>query len=99
MVTGEGDLWAFISDSRINRGLSHEELMEVRHSAFAEKYTKESQKKSLEHAVKSGKQWSEADLEVLKMEHLTIREQAKALGRTYHAVKSARISFRKRGIL
>lgn len=94
-----GDLWEFISDSRLNRGLSHEELMEVRVRDQAERYTKAAQKESLEHAVKSGKEWSEADLEVLRMEHLTIKEQAKALGRTYNAVKSARIQYRRRGIL
>lgn len=99
MTTHGSDLWEFITDAR-ERGITDEnEIRQARKAENDVNYVSAAQRETRSTAVRHGRRWADTDIEVLKMEHLTVREQARALGRTYQAVKNARIKLGKQGIL
>lgn len=99
MSESTSGLWGFISDSRLNQGLSHEELMEVRQAEQKLRWEREENSRSLQHAVRNGEPWNQADLQILGMEHLTMMERARLMGRTWRAVRSKHTKLKQEGAL
>ena len=98
MATGDGGIYEFIEAARDGTADS-EELREARKLSNDERATRAWQAESKTTATRSGKEWTETEIEILRMGHMTMREQARALGRTYQSVKSARAKFRREGVL
>lgn len=99
MAAGDGGVWEFIAEARNNTVGDTDEIREARKLSRDQRATKAWQAESKTTATRSGKEWTETEIEILRMKHLTMREQARALGRTYLSVKSARQKFRREGIL
>lgn len=98
-MSNADDLWGFISDSRINQGLSHEELMEIRHADQKQEFINKTHRESLKYAVRSGEPWTDADRQILGMDHITMKERARLLGRSYHSVRTAQAKYKRAGVL
>lgn len=99
MAAGDGGIWEFIASARDGDEADIEELRAARKAAYDAQSTRAWQAESRANATLGGKEWTEEEIEVLRNTSMTMREQARALGRTYLAVKTARAKFRREGVL